>query len=213
MDIKQSQIEEFEVPDPIRINKGIKLIHNYLDKDKICLDIGLAKNGFGDTISKKYHSKVYGIDIHKRNMKNIETLVCDVNQGIPFKDNFFDIITAGELIEHVYNEDFFLNECNRTLNKEGILLITTPNLNYLYNRILILFGKMPMFVYAPYHYNIYNKKELIKKLEKNGFEILNVKSSHILFSSRKNILGKFFEMLGDYLPSLGAHLIISAKKK
>lgn len=213
MDIKQTQIDEFEVPDPSRIKKGINMIKKFLNKDKRCLDIGLAGNGFGDTISKEYNSEVYGIDIHKRSIKNIKTMVHDVNQGIPFKDNYFDVLTAGELIEHVYNDEFFLQECNRVLNKDGILLITTPNLNYLYNRILILFGKMPIFVYASYHYNIYNKKELIKKLEKNGFEILEVKSSHVLFSSRRNKLGVIFEKIGEYLPSFGAHLIISAKKK
>lgn len=49
-------------------------------------------------------------------------------------------------------------------------------------------------------------------IQQQGFEILKIISSHILFSTRRNKFGRIFEILGNIFPSLGAHLIICAKK-
>lgn len=211
-DLKQNQIEEFIVPDKFRIVKGINLIDK-INENSVCLDIGIAIDGFGDTIQKKYKSKVYGIDIHDRSMSNfIETKKYDINKGLPYDNEFFDVITAGELIEHMYNDEFFLRECHRCLKENGELVITTPNIHFLVNRIIMLFGKMPLFSYCSFHYNIYNKTELVKKLERNGFKVQKVRASHILFSSRVNPVGVIFEWLADIFPTFGGHLIICAKK-
>lgn len=75
-----------------------------------------------------------------------------------------------------------------------------------------MLGKMPLFVYAPFHYQIYNKSELEQKLIQNGFKILKLRSSHILFSTRRNPIGIIFEILGDWFPTFSAHLIVLAKK-
>lgn len=216
-DIKQTQVQEFEVPDPSRIRKGINMIKDKFsssssNSDIKVLDIGLAKNGFGDTIQNNYGCQVYGIDIHPRNFDNIETIVHDVNKGLPYKDKFYDIITAGELMEHMYNDEEFLRECHRCLKDEGSIVLTVPNIHFLVNRIIMLFGQMPIFTYCSFHYNIYNKDELIKKLERNGFKVSNVKGSHILCSSRRNPIGKVFEYLAELLPSFSAHLIVRAEK-
>lgn len=45
-----------------------------------------------------------------------------------------------------------------------------------------------------------------------GFYILKLFSSHVFFSTRRNILCKIFGVLGDIFPSLGAYLIVYARK-
>jgi len=52
----------------------------------------------------------------------------------------------------------------------------------------------------------------MRKIKEEGFEVLEVRSSHILFSSRRNPIGKIFEILGDWFPTFGAHLIVVARK-
>lgn len=233
MDNKQTQVQDFEVPDKVRIDKGISLLKHKLTSNtdtsmvtstsilKV-LDIGFAINGFGDTLSKNNKCQVFAVDIHDRTccglgdgdgVGKIIFTKKDINEGLPYENKFFDIITAGEVIEHMYNDEFFLQECKRVLKDDGVMIITTPNLHYLLNRITNIFGQMPKFAYCSFHYNIYNLSELTKKLERNGFKVDSVKSSHVLFSSRINPIGKIFEWLADLFPTFGAHLIVRLSKK
>ncbi len=39
----------------------------------------------------------------------------------------YDVIVAGDIIEHLSNPGRFLGAVSRHLNKEGVFLVTTPN--------------------------------------------------------------------------------------
>lgn len=58
----------------------------------------------------------------------------------------FDIVFCGEVIEHVFSPDRLLRQFASVMNEEAILLLSTPNLAYWVNRILLLFGITPLFV-------------------------------------------------------------------
>lgn len=62
----------------------------------------------------------------------------------PVEDNFFDVVIAGDLIEHLVDTDVFLDELCRVLRPGGHLLITTPNLAWWWSRIWFLFGRVPL---------------------------------------------------------------------
>ena len=72
--------------------------------------------------------------------KGINVKIHDISKGLPYDSGYFDAIFAGEIIEHMTDDMFFLAECKRILKKNGILLLTTPNLVSLRNRIRKLFG-------------------------------------------------------------------------
>ena len=61
----------------------------------------------------------------------------------PVEDNFFDALIAGDLIEHLFDTDVFLEELWRVVRPGGYLLITTPNLAWWWSRLRFLFGKVP----------------------------------------------------------------------
>ncbi len=49
--------------------------------------------------------------------------------------------------------------------------------------------------------------------QKQGFHITKIISSHILIPERLfPVVGTVFELLGDLLPSFGAHLMVFARK-
>jgi len=60
----------------------------------------------------------------------------------------FNCVLAGEIIEHIIDTDSFLDEINRILMDNEILIITTPNLANLENRIRLVIGRYPIFVYG-----------------------------------------------------------------
>jgi 2-polyprenyl-3-methyl-5-hydroxy-6-metoxy-1,4-benzoquinol methylase len=212
-DIKQEVFENFQVPDPIRIQKVIKLIRQYFSEMKglNILECGIAKGGVADILSKE-GANCFGIDINPRQIKGVDIKQGDLNEGIPDSNVKFDVIFAGEVMEHLFDDVKFIRDCWDNLKPDGLLIITVPNLVFSANRLLMLIGKMPMFAYAPYHYHIYNKKSVENLVKQEGFEIFKTISSHVLFSTRKNKLGGIFEILGDAFPSLGAHLIVCARK-
>lgn len=214
MDIKQQVFENFEVQDPIRIKKVIKLIRqNFTDiKGLNILECGVAKGGVVDLL-KNEGANCFGADINPRHLEGVNTKQADFNGGIPDFSVKFDVIFAGEVMEHLFDDAKFIQNCRNVLKPSGLLIITVPNLTFSVNRLLMLLGKMPMFTFAPYHYHIYNKKVAENLIKEKGFEILKTTSSHLLFSTRRNKLGRIFEILGDIFPSFGAHLIICAKIK
>ncbi len=92
----------------------------------------------------------------------------DCNYPLPLKEGF-DTIIALELIEHLWNVDNFLKECNRLLKLNGKLIISTPNVKYWKNRLGLLFGDDGWFDTDGAHLHFFSPQSLVKKLSKYGF--------------------------------------------
>lgn len=77
-------------------------------------------------------SEVYALDhsdklIEHFGKKHPEVnYVCSDCYKMPFEDNFFDYVVAGELIEHLDKPQAFINEAHRVMKKGAILAMTTP---------------------------------------------------------------------------------------
>lgn len=129
------------------------------------LDVGCVQGPLHELI---YREGVYGLDVRDDCSIKKNFFVGDA-QKMPFKDNFFDTVIAGELIEHLESPDKFLSEANRVLKKDGILILSTPNRDSLYNRLTkkyIVEGTR-----HHRHETIFNKEMLKKILDKHGFRI------------------------------------------
>jgi 2-polyprenyl-3-methyl-5-hydroxy-6-metoxy-1,4-benzoquinol methylase len=213
MDNQQHVFEDFAVPDPIRIDKAIGLIRrSFPELGKLrVLECGIARGGVADRLVKE-GAACFGVDINPRVSAGITITQRDINDGLPDVGAPFDVIFAGEVMEHLFDEKKFLDEAFALLKPGGLLVLTVPNLLFSANRVRMFFGKMPLFAYAPYHYHMYNKQILTGLLRASQFQIAGFRSSHLLFSARRNPIGRIFEWLGDIFPSLGAHLIVAARK-
>jgi len=73
----------------------------------------------------------------------------------------FDVIIAGDIIEHVSNQGLFLNNIKKHLRNNGKLIITTPNAKW-----LTVFLKT-----NPTHTLWHDKNTLNRILSSNGFMI------------------------------------------
>ena len=129
------------------------ILKHLKNRDKInYLDIGC---GMGDRtlVFKNFlqkltqNIKVYGLDLNKKNLEKaaklgIETISLDIErEKIPCTA---DIITCFEVIEHIYDTDGFIQNINKSLTMNGILLISTPNVVSWKNRAAILLGIPPL---------------------------------------------------------------------
>lgn len=62
-----------------------------------------------------------------------------------FSGRQFDVVFCGEVIEHVFNPDALLEDIRGVLAPNGVLVLSTPNLAYWVNRLLLLVGISPLF--------------------------------------------------------------------
>ncbi|MEO6453267.1 MAG: methyltransferase domain-containing protein, partial [Ginsengibacter sp.] len=64
------------------------------------------------------------------NSNDLHVISHDLSQGIPFKDNTFDMIYHSHVLEHFSKSDGvkFVNECFRVLKPGGILRVAIPDL-------------------------------------------------------------------------------------
>ena len=68
----------------------------------------------------------------------------DVSSHLPVEEGSFDVVVAGEIIEHVPNPDLLLREIRRALRPGGTLIVSTPNLVSWANRLLVPLGVQPL---------------------------------------------------------------------
>jgi 2-polyprenyl-3-methyl-5-hydroxy-6-metoxy-1,4-benzoquinol methylase len=58
----------------------------------------------------------------------------------------FDLIFCGEVVEHLFDPDALLDDVRALMAPDAVLLLSTPNLAYLLNRLLLVGGISPMFL-------------------------------------------------------------------
>ena len=101
------------------------------------LDLG-CNIGRGGWVLKKLDKtlRISGLDCVKERLTRIpegvyEHKIYGLSTDIPVENNIYDVVIAGEVIEHLYPEDIdsTLAEIFRVLKIGGRLLLTTPNPN------------------------------------------------------------------------------------
>ncbi len=193
---------------------------NLVGRNNKVLDIGCHDGTIGSLLIKN-NNEVFGIEANDvmsaiARKKGLKVIVQDIDAGISFKNGFFDIVVAGEIIEHIVNTDYFIDEIKRVLKPKGSLVLSTPNVASLGRRIYLLIGKNPCFEasygYPPSayagHVRFFTKGLLLSYLEYKGFKITRFYSDVINFNSTGSISSK---LLANLFPTLGRSLIIKAQ--
>lgn len=145
------------------------------------LDIGSQDGMVCDHLLKRGHEP-YGfevveklVEISRKNYPQIVFRLGDCEKGLPFEDDFFDVIWAGDVIEHIHHTDVFVNEINRILKTGGRFILSTPMHNRLKNIIISLFKFEKHFDPEFPHLRFYSLKSLSKVLTMRGFSVQGVK--------------------------------------
>jgi SAM-dependent methyltransferase len=58
----------------------------------------------------------------------------------------FDVIFCGEVVEHLFSPDALVRDLKGLLAADGILILSTPNLSYYMNRLLLVIGISPLYL-------------------------------------------------------------------
>ena len=150
------------------------------------LDVGCA-NGEFLFLAKKYGFNAYGVEANTYTANIATSNGLNVFNGTleeaKFKDNYFSVIYLGDIIEHVVDPVSLLRECKRILKKEGIIIISTPNIDCFWvkaTQFVCYWFKLPWSVLLPYyHLYLFSEANLKKCMHKLNFEILEIKYNNV----------------------------------
>lgn len=115
------------------------------------LDIGIGPgtdlNNIVNSTSKEL--ELFGIENNKDFIQICEQhkiKIVDINlekDHWPLSDETFDIIIINQVIEHVKELFWLFSEVSRVAKKNSLIIVGTPNLASLHNRLALLFGQQP----------------------------------------------------------------------
>ena len=93
-------------------------------------------------------NEVVGVDVDHEALAaaaklGIETVWADADEPLPFADSTFDVVVAGELLEHVRSPDRVVAEARRLLRPGGRIVGSVPNAFRLKNRLRFFAGRPP----------------------------------------------------------------------
>jgi 2-polyprenyl-3-methyl-5-hydroxy-6-metoxy-1,4-benzoquinol methylase len=152
----------------------IKKIMNFKRKGRI-LDVGCGDGEFL-LCFKKRGWEVYGVDTSEhayrlaRRKLGRNVFNCDLKR-LSFPDRFFDVITLNHVLEHMFDPNKELKEIHKILKDDGILLLSTPNIDSFQFKIT----KEHWFhLDIPRHLYHYSPTTIKNLLEINGFKVIKL---------------------------------------
>lgn len=159
--------------------------HLYTPSPKITpggnfLDVGCSTGDFISNLPKIWKST--GLEINtsasiiakSRGLKIVNT---PLEKLITNKK--YDVIRASHVIEHIKDIEPFLSKIDQILTERGLLVIYTPNLNSLSQKI---FGRFWEGYYDETHFNIYDQESLKKALATNQFIVKKTRTYYMGYS-------------------------------
>lgn len=174
-----------ELLEPFLRRKRIKIVNKYITKNHILCDIGCGFEGTFLKKIKKSIKKGIGFDKKVANLKDekIELKHIELNKKIPLEDNSVDIVTLLAVIEHLNYPKEIINETFRILNKNGRILITTPDIS---SKSILEFLSFKLHIVSPReisdHKQYYNTESLKRLLENVGFKEVQIKKMQLGFN-------------------------------
>jgi SAM-dependent methyltransferase len=93
-------------------------------------------------------NEVVGVDADREALAEaeklgIETRWADLDEPLPFEDASFDVVVAGELLEHLRDPGRLVGEVLRVLRPGGTFVASVPNAYRLKNRLRFMLGRKP----------------------------------------------------------------------
>jgi SAM-dependent methyltransferase len=173
-----------------------EVLKNYVTPDTRWLDLGCGHQLLPtwreeqERLLVKNCRMVVGIDYDLPSLvdhKSIDMKVRGTITRLPFREEFFDLVTANMVVEHLDDPEVQFREVNRALKPGGLFIFHTPNaLGYttIGGRIVpdgfkdkliyLLDGRKENDVFET-HYKANTQKRISEVADATGFEVVKIK--------------------------------------
>lgn len=214
-----------------RIRLMLDLVRRHAAPGRRILDVGCT-DGFLSRFFKDMGLYAIGVDASASAVTAAkavcdEAYVAELGSGpLPVPDGSVDLVWAGEVIEHLFDTEFFLEDLRRVLAPGGRLILSTPNLAAWLNRISLLLGQQPFFtevgvresnfgsflrkVSQPAgHIRNFTPSSLRHLLGQCGFSVESVHGASILTGKA---VARLDRLIGRIAPGLASDLVFVCRK-
>jgi len=209
--------KEYEVDNQERLR--LKVMLKMVGTGNEILDLG-CRDGTLAKMFTELGNSVEGVEISDYSIKKAKEKgikVYDLNLNTNWAEKIekrYGVVFAGEVIEHIFETDLFLQNVNKVLKDGGTFIVSTPNLASLGRRVLLLFGKNPVTETNTRegqagHVRYFVYDTLKSALEDNGFEVVEFSSDVINFNKSGLLCSS---RLARVFPAFGRSLIFKVKK-
>lgn len=192
-------------------------------KGKDVLDIGCVEHNTSSRLKNPFwihqflkdNCNVLGIDILKEDVKTLCSKGYNMKVGNAETFNLrkkFNVIFAGELIEHLSNPGLFIQQSKKHLKDEGLLILTTPNTFYVPRMLRSLAGNDNPLVNEE-HTSWFSPSTLQTLLGREGFKVIDIKrfEASTIKTSLKARIKKIFNKTFNY--NIKESLLVIAQSK
>jgi 2-polyprenyl-3-methyl-5-hydroxy-6-metoxy-1,4-benzoquinol methylase len=142
------------------------------------LDVGCSDGQFAALARELGHS-VTGVDLvkHEGIADRVDSFVeADLNQGLPDEvGTEFEIVVAGDVLEHVIDPRRLLTDIERRLAPEGEVLVSVPNFGHWYPRARVASGRFDYDQRGPLdsgHVRFFTRRSFEKLVDQCGLRIV-----------------------------------------
>jgi len=158
----------------ITFKRCLKLFKKYKKDGKI-LDIGTAGGTFLH-VAKQQGWEVYGIEPNKWLANwGKEHYGIDIKSGTlfdyKFEENFFDVVTLWDVLEHMPNPKKALLEINRILKPNGLLVVNYPDIGSWLSKVM----RSKWIFLLSVHLYYFTPKTIKGILKTTGFKTIKTK--------------------------------------
>ena len=196
-------------------NRAWKVLAGYLQKrfmpaNGTILDLGA---GYGTFINNITAKEKYALDrggiLQKYAAPDVETLIQSCTDLKNLQDNYFDVVFASNLLEHLTPEETekTLKETMRILKPSGKIILLQPNFTYAFKNYFDDFT----------HIQIFTHLGLRDLLTASGFTVRHVYPKFMPYSLRSKLpahplLVKLY-LRSPWKPSAGQMLVVAEKQQ
>jgi 2-polyprenyl-3-methyl-5-hydroxy-6-metoxy-1,4-benzoquinol methylase len=173
-----------------------RLIHAYVGKENL---IG------ADILKHRVHQM--------RDEWKYDVRICDVETDIPAlasECGTFDMVVAGELIEHLARPGAFLSAAHLLLKDDASLILTTPNAEGIWS--YYTYGVRGNKEKHPEHVCVYRPEHLTNLLIRCGYEVVNIQYL-LMEPAFERKYRKLKEMPEKLIPRLAPAIGVTARSR
>jgi len=191
-----------------------EFIDGFSNERKIkILDTACGDGVYQSLLDKQRRERIefYGVDISSKQLGKAKRLFNSLkqvdldSQPLPFKDGFFDYVICSEILEHLFYPEKLLSEIKRVLKKNGVVLVTVPNLGALQVRCGIFFsGFSPMVNYSfnKPHIRFFSAKDMFNLFKDAGLDCIRWFGAGSLLFAKWNAgfylpMPRLFQVVGN----------------